>query len=145
MDNESYRQEKLFAWGAVLAGFVFCFMIWAGSDLMNFVMTWGPQGVAVAIMGLLGARAAAVGGAALAFTGYTSLFHWWVQAQPSPDALVWLLYVFTLPGGLLAGIWMARRLSVLDTRPARQAGLMAALAVGAGIATNHVLWHLTIL
>jgi hypothetical protein len=53
MDNESYRQEVMSAWGAALAGLVFAVMVWSGRDAMNFVYTWVPQAVILIVMFLV--------------------------------------------------------------------------------------------
>jgi hypothetical protein len=135
MDNERYQQEVMLAWGAVLAGLMFAFMIWAGRDLQNFIYTWGAQGVALAIMFFVRARPAAIAGAALAFAGYLAYFKWYVAHHPS-DGLVWLLYLFSLPGGAIGAIAAAILLKKHDERPVSKAVLAAGALVAGGIAIN---------
>jgi len=138
MDNVEYEREVIWAWGAVAIGFVLAFMIWGGSDPMNFVCTWGPQVAILIVMGLLRARPAALAGAAFAMAGYLAFFKLWANAYHPNDGLVWLLYLFSMPGGLVAGIAAAVWFGKLNHAPALQAGLGALTLVVAGIAINQI-------
>jgi hypothetical protein len=138
MENEGYRQEVMWAWGAALVGLELAILFWAGRHPMNFAMTWVPQLIVLVVMLLLGARPAAIGGAAIAFAAYLSFFKWWVQNYYPLDGLVWLLYLCSLPGGLIAGIAAAVRFDRDDTRPAIKAGLVAAGMVIGGITVNQL-------
>jgi hypothetical protein len=142
MDNESYKREVMWAWGTALSGLMIAFMLWAGGHPMIFVFTWGPQAAVLALMFFIGARPAAIAGAALGFTAFLMFFNWWVDVYVPTDGLVWLLYLFSMPGGLLAGIAAAVRLKIRDERPALNAGFHAATLVLAGIAVNYLSLHL---
>ena len=111
---------------------------------MNFVYTWVPQAVILIVMFLIKARPAAIAGAALALAGYLAFFNWWVITYHATDGLVWLLYLFSLPGGLLAGIAAAMWINKHDERPAIKAGLAAANLMLAGVAINQVSVHLAL-
>ena len=142
MDNAGYIREVRWAWGAVLAGLLVAASTWHGRDIMNFAYTWVPQALVVIVMLFIGARPAALAGAALALAGHFILFHTWVSSFTHVDGLAWLLYLFSLPGGLVGGvlatIWLRKR----DEWRPLTAGLAAAMFVGVGIAIIHTCWML---
>lgn len=138
MENEGYKQEVMWTWGAVLVALEIAIIIWAGKHPMNFAVTWGPQAVVLIVMLLLGARPAAIGGASIAFAAYLGFFKWWVESQYPHDGLVWLLYLMSMPGGAIAGIAAARRFDRDDTRSAIKASMIAAAMVTGGITLNQL-------
>ena len=144
MENASYIGEKRAAWCAVLAGFAIALVIWNGRNMMNFVYTWVPQGVVLVAMLLLGARPAALAGAAVALAGYLVFFRWWVFTFYQTDGLVWLLYLFSLPGGLVGGIAVTRWLRNRDEWAPNAAALAAATCVLVGIVVNQICVRLTV-
>jgi hypothetical protein len=142
MGNAGYIREVRTAWGAVLAGLLLAAVIWHGADMMNFVVTWVPQAIVVIVMFFIGVRPAALAGAALALAAHILSFHLWVASFTHVDGLAWLLYLTSLPGGLVGGIVAATWLRNRDEWGPLAAGLVSALLVGAGIAVIHTCWML---
>lgn len=136
MDNPDYSQEVRWAWGAVLAGALLAVVIWRGQDMMNFVYTWVPQVVALGAMLLIKARPAAVAGAACGFAGYLLFFRWLAATYYIDNGLVWLLYLFSLPGGFVGAIVATTWLHKREHWSANAAALAAAAFVLVGIAIN---------
>jgi len=141
MDNTRGKQEVNGARAAVLAGLAVAVILCGGDHPDLLLYAWVPQALLLVVMFLIGARPAAVGGAAFALTVFLGYFNWWVHEYAANDGLAWLLYLFSLPGGLVAGIVVALRLDRLDGRTPLDAGLAAATWVIAGIAFNHVAWY----
>lgn len=74
-------------------------------------------------------------GAGAAVLLYFVLYTVWVHSQP-PDGLIWLGYVFSLPGALLGGLIGAVIARDYRTRPVRVALCIGLLAIAFGIAAN---------
>jgi hypothetical protein len=144
MDDASHKQEGQLAWGTVVAGLLLAVMIWGGSHPMTFVVTWGPQAAVLLVMFFIGARPAAIAGAALGFAGYLAFFKWWMLTYHPTDGMVWLIYLFSLPGGILAGLLVAMRMNRRDGRPTAKACLTAAAVVIAGTAVNQLSVHIAL-
>ena len=136
MGNEGYKEEVIWAWSTVLVGLALAVIFWAGSHPINFVVMWGPQAAVLAVMFLIKARPAAIAGAALAFAGYLALFRWW----DDEGGLAWLIYTFSLPGGLLGGIAVTKWLRKRDEWPGAAAALATAASVAAGLAIGQAYW-----
>ncbi len=141
MDNTRSKQEVNWARGSVLAGLAVAVILCGGNQPDLLLYAWVPQALLLIVMAMIGARPAAIGGAAFALTVFLGFFNWWVHKYAANDGLAWLLYVFSLPGGLVASIVVARRLNRLDGRTPLDAGLTAATWVIAAIAINHVAWY----
>ncbi len=138
MGNAGYVREKQVAWGAVLAGFAIAAFIWRGRDMMNLVVTWVPQAIVIVAMLFLGARPAALTGAAVVLAGYLGFFHYWIYTYYQGDGLAWLLFVFTMPGAFVGGILATRWLRDRDGWSEKSAAIAAAVFVIAGIAVNQL-------
>jgi hypothetical protein len=138
MDSVRYSREAKLAWCAVMANAALAAVLWRNSHIMNFLYTWGPQGLALGVMFLFGARPAVITAAACVFGSYLGFYRWYIS-DPR-DALGWLFYMFSLPGGLVAGIAAAKWSRVRESSPIA-AGLIAAAFVIAGIAVVDAYWH----
>ena len=60
MDSARYSREAKLAWCAVMASAVLAAVLLRNSHIMNFLYTWGPQGLALGVMYLFGARPAVI-------------------------------------------------------------------------------------
>ena len=118
---------------------VFAFMLSARDNWWNFLLTWPPQAAVLVIMLFIGARAAAITGATLAFAVHLGTFDGWIDTRYPNDDQVWFLYWLSFPGGLLAAAGVAGRINDQDDRSALEAGLIGAAAVIVGIFINHQL------
>jgi len=121
-----------------MAGAVFAAMFWHHSHITNFLYTWGPQGLALGVMFLFGARPSVITGAAIVFASYLGFYRWYLS-DPR-DVMGWLIYTFSLPGGLVGGIVAARWSRVRESSPIA-AGFVAAALIIAGIAVGEAYWH----
>jgi hypothetical protein len=142
MDDARYKQEVSWARVAVLAGMVLAVTLCGWNEIL--IYAWVPQGLLLLLMSLLGARPAAIGGAAIALAVFLGCFAWWVRTYAENDGMAWLLYLFSLPGGVLAGIAAALRINKRDARPPINAGVAAATWLIAGIAINHLSWYVVL-
>lgn len=142
MDNTRSKQEVNWARGTVLAGLGAAVILCGGGNHPDLLFyAWVPQAFLLIVMAMIGARPAAIGGAAFALTVFLVFFNWWVHKYAANDGLAWLIYVFSLPGGLVACIVVARRLNRFDGRAPLDAGLAAATWVISGIAVNYLAWY----
>lgn len=144
MDDTRSKQEVNCARGAVLAGLAVAVMLCGGNQPDLLLYAWVPQALLLMVMAMIGARPAAIGGAAFALAVFLGFFNWEVHTYAANDGLAWLLYLFSLPGGLVAGVVVALRLDRFDGRTPLNAGLAAATWVIAGIAVNHACWHVAL-
>lgn len=138
MDSARYSREAKLAWSAVTASAVLAAVLWRNSHIANFCYTWGAQAAALAVMFLFGARPAVITAAACVFASYLGFYRWYIS--DARDALGWLFYLFSLPGGLVGGIAAAKWSRVRESSPVA-AGLIAAAFVIAGIAIVDAYWH----
>lgn len=140
MNKASNTVEVIVAWCAVLTSLAVAAFLWYRAPTANLVYTWTPQAIALGILFLIRARPAAIAGAALVFTGYLAGFHSWVFGMKHPDSMAWLIYTFSLPGGLVGGvvatIWLRKR----DGWSVAAVGLTTAAWVMAGITIGLVFW-----
>lgn len=128
------EKEKWFAHIALAAAVVACAAIapWDQFFLPNFLYFVVPS-VVVWVIGLIfKVRPVITTGAILGFAAFVVLFYLALEIYGG-DSMAWLLYVFSLPGGLIAYIAVAfvaaKRLSHVPTIPAFFLSL-AALVVG---------------
>lgn len=77
-------------------------------------------------------------GAGAAVLLYFALYTAWVYSQP-PDGLIWLGYVFSLPGAVLGGLLGGAIARDHRKRPARVALGIGLLATSLGLAANQAL------
>ena len=134
-------------WAAVFAGTVLAGVIWHNNHWKNFVYLWSvPQVVTLAVMLFIGARPAALAGAALAHASYLGLFDWYARTYYATDGLIWLRYFFSLPGGFVGSMIVTRLLCHRGEWSSTATALAAAAVVSAGFAINHgCVWLLALL
>lgn len=107
--------------------------------LPNFLFFWGPQILILALALFFRPRAAVIAGIAFSLAGYLTLFGLWAFWKPGADGMVWVGYLFSLPGaalGVLAASVLPAGRSGLT---ALAAGIISSLIVAAGVAINQVL------
>jgi hypothetical protein len=83
------------------------------SFLGNFAWYWFPAAGVVSLLAAAGAKSGVLAGCSLALTTFLFTYHFWVQSLHSPGGLVWLGYLFAMPGAiagaLFAYFWFKNR------------------------------------
>ena len=69
----------------------------------NFIFYWLPQLIIISLLLILKYRLAVVSGCAFIMALYLVLYGAWVSSQPK-DGLIWLGYVFSIPGAALGAL-----------------------------------------
>lgn len=69
--------------------------------LGNFAYFWLPQAAIVGLLLVMRAHLAAVAACAVILAAYLAAFGAWVSTLPASQALVWLGYLFSLPGAAI--------------------------------------------
>jgi len=106
----------------------------------NFIWYWGPQLGVLAFTWLFRGRPALVAGTAIALAIYFAAFHTWVFTRVHPQSMMWLIYLFSMPGAVWGTIEAADWLRDRPHLSPFTAGLIGTAAVLTGIALNQLLF-----
>lgn len=104
--------------------------------LPNFLFFWGSQILVLAFALAFRPRAAVVAGIAFSLALYLGLFGAWVFTRTYPESMIWLGYVFSLPGAVVGAVLVALLLQRQPSFGPFAAALLAAASVAAGITIN---------
>jgi len=103
--------------------------------LGNFVWYWLPLALVVALPVVAGAGRGIVVGCALALSGFLFAYHAWVQSLAHSEGLIWLGYLFALPGAVI-GVFVGYLWCKLRPASVAIAAAIALIATAGGLALN---------
>ena len=103
MNNTTQSREYLIALSAALLGIIVAIFL-PPKDIYffsNFMWYWLPQLGIIILLLILKASPSTIGGAAFVLALYPLAYYTWVMHHKDGEGLVWLGYLFSLPGGVL--------------------------------------------
>ena len=123
----SRRVERHIAVAACISSLAVAFLLSPKNYVFGtMAWYWGPHLAVLALVSMCKPRSAVIAGAAFGMTIYLAAFGMWAFTRVHPDSMVWLGYLFTLPGAL-AGAGVALYIQNRETDLGPLAATMTAL------------------
>ncbi len=123
----SRRIERHIAVAACISGLAVAFLLSPKNYVLgNMAWYWGPHLAVLVLVSMCKPRSAVIAGIAFGMTIYLAAFGMWALKRLHPDPMVWLGYLFTLPGAL-AGAGIALYIQKREANLGPLATTMAAL------------------